>query len=139
MKKRFIESHRPLWHLNVMCRILKVSMQGYFCWRDGREPPRRSVDRALSVKIKAVDDQHRQVYGSPRIHRPLRSEGILVHRKRVERLIREAGIRVLPRRRFVQTTYTWPPSSTFSDVGWSAGPWTSTWIAPWCSGPWIWP
>ena len=104
MKYRFIESHRPLWHLNVMCRILKVSKRGYFCWRDGREPPRRSADRALSVKIKAVHDEHRQVYGSPRIHRQLRSEGVLVSRKRVERLMREAGIRVLPRRRFVRTT-----------------------------------
>jgi hypothetical protein len=104
VKYRFIESNRPLWHLNVMCRILKVSKQGYFCWRDGREPPRRSADRALSVKIKAVHDEHRQVYGSPRIHRQLRSEGVLVSRKRVERLMREAGIRVLPRRRFVRTT-----------------------------------
>jgi transposase InsO family protein len=104
VKYCFIESHRPLWHLNVMCRILKVSKQGYFCWRDGREPPRRSADRALSVKIKAVHDEDRQVYGSPRIHRQLRSEGVLVRRKRVERLMREAGIRVLPRRRFVRTT-----------------------------------
>ena len=93
-----------MWRINVMCRILKVSKQGYFCWRDGREPPRRSADRALSVKIKAVHDQHRQVYGSPRIHRQWRSEGVLVSRKRVERLMGEADIRVLPRGRFVRTT-----------------------------------
>lgn len=104
MKYAFIEAHRPMWHLNVLCRMLKVSKQAYFCWRDGREPPRKSSDRALSVKIKAVHDAHRQVYGSPRIHRHLRTEGIRVGRKRVERLMREAGIRVLPKRRFVRTT-----------------------------------
>jgi transposase InsO family protein len=93
-----------LWRLKVMCRLLKVSKQGYFCWRDGREPPRKSSDRALAVTIKAVHDAHRQVYGSPRIHRHLRTEGIRVGRKRVERLMREAGIRVLSKRRFVRTT-----------------------------------
>ena len=104
MKYAFMEAHRPLWHLQTMCRILRVSKSGYFAWRDGREPPRRAADRALSVQIRAVHDHHRQVYGSPRIHRQLRAEGILVGRKRVERLMREAGIRVLPRRRFVRTT-----------------------------------
>jgi putative transposase len=100
----FIEAHRPLWRLRTMCRLLRVSKSGYFAWRDGREPPRRSSDRSLSVQIATVYHQYRQVYGSPRIHRQLRAEGILVGRKRVERLMREAGIRVLPRRRFVRTT-----------------------------------
>jgi transposase InsO family protein len=100
----FIEAHRPIWPLKAMCRTLKVSKQGYFCWRDGRESPRRSADRALAGRIKAVHDAHRQVYGSPRIHRQLRTEGIRVSRKRVERVMRESGIRVLPKRRFVRTT-----------------------------------
>jgi putative transposase len=104
VKYAFMEAHRPLWHLQTMCRMLRVSKSGYFAWRDGREPPRRAADRALSVQIRTVHDQHRQVYGSPRVHRQLRAEGILVGRKRVERLMREAGIRVLPRRRFVRTT-----------------------------------
>ncbi len=104
MRYAFIEAHRPLWRVQSMCRLLRVSRSGYFAWRDGREPPRRSADRALSVRIRAVHDQHRQVYGSPRIHRQLRADDIQVGRKRVERLMREAGIRVLPRRRFVRTT-----------------------------------
>ena len=101
----FIVAHRPLWHLNVLCRILKVSKQASFCWRDGQEPPRKSSGRALSAKIKAVHDAHRQVYGSSMMHRHLRTEGIRVGRKRVERLMSEAGIRVLAKRRFVRATY----------------------------------
>jgi len=100
----FIEAHRPMWHLNTMCRALDVSKAGYFCWRRGEEPPRRSSDRALGVQIKAIHDQHRQVYGSPRIHRQLRADGVRVGRKRVERLMRESGIHVPPRRRHVVTT-----------------------------------
>ena len=104
MRYAFIEAHRPLWRLPTMCRLLRVSKSGYFAWRDGREPPRRSSDRALTVLILAVHDQHRRVYGSPRIHRHLQATGTLVGRKRVERLMREAGLRVLPRRLWVRTT-----------------------------------
>lgn len=104
MRYAFIEAHRPQWRLQTMCRVLGVSKAGYFCWRDGREPPRRSSDRALTVEIRAIHDRHRQVYGSPRIHRQLRAQGTRVGRKRVERLMREAGIHVPPRRRHVVTT-----------------------------------
>ena len=69
MRYAFIEAHRPRWYLKVLCRILKVSKQAYFCVPDGREPPRKSSGRALSMKITAVHDAHRQVYGSPRMHR----------------------------------------------------------------------
>jgi putative transposase len=104
MKYSFIEAHRPMWRLSTMCRVLKASKSGYLCWRDGREAPRKSADRALTVKIRAVHEEHRQVYGSPRVHRQLRQEGTRVSRKRVERLMHQAGIRVTPRQRFVVTT-----------------------------------
>ena len=104
MKYRFIEGHRPLWHLRTMCRILRASKSGYFAWRDGREAPRRSADRALTTQIAAIHQQQREVYGSPRIHRVLRQQGTRVSRKRVERLMRCAGIRVTPARRFTVTT-----------------------------------
>ena len=104
MKYRFIEAHRPLWRLRTMCRILRASKSGYFAWRDGRESPRRSADRALTTQIARIHHEQRAVYGSPRIHLALRQQGTRVGRKRVERLMRSAGIRVTPRRRFAVTT-----------------------------------
>ena len=104
MKYRFIEANRPLWRLCTMCRILRASKSGYFAWRDGRESPRRSADRALTTQIATIHREQRAVYGSPRIHRALRQQGTRVGRKRVERLMRSAGIRVTPRRRFAVTT-----------------------------------
>lgn len=104
MKYRFIETHRPLWHVRTLCRVLGASKSGYFAWRDGRESPRRSADRALTTRIATIHHQRREVYGSPRIHRELRQQGTRVSRKRVERLMRQAGIRVTPARRFTVTT-----------------------------------
>lgn len=104
MRYAFIEEHRPMWRLPNMCRALEVSKSGYFAWRDGREAPRRSRDRALSVHIQAIHQQSRKTYGSPRIHHELKEQGMAVGKKRVERLMKSAGIAVLPLRRFVTTT-----------------------------------
>jgi len=104
MRYAFIEGHRPMWRLPNMCHALEVSKSGYFAWRDGREAPRRSRDRALSVHIQAIHQQSRKTYGSPRIHHELKEQGMAVGKKRVERLMKSAGIAVLPLRRFVTTT-----------------------------------
>ena len=104
MRYAFIEAHRAMWRLPNMCRVLEVSKSGYFAWRDGREAPRRSRDRALSVHIQAIHQQSRKTYGSPRIHHELKEQGMAVGKKRVERLMKSAGIAVLPLRRFVTTT-----------------------------------
>jgi putative transposase len=58
----------------------------------------RAVGRALGdvwliEHVRAIWTQHREVYGAPRIHAELRiAHGVRVGRKRVERLMREAGI-----------------------------------------------
>jgi putative transposase len=56
-------------------------------------------------RIKQVDGANRGVYGARRIHAELRlAEGIRVGRKRVERLMRDAAISGLVRRRRGKTT-----------------------------------
>ncbi len=104
MRYAFIEAHRAMWRLPAMCEALAVSKSGYFAWRAGREAPRRSRDRALSVHIQAIHQQSRKTYGSPRIHHELKEQGMAVGKKRVARLMKAAGIAVLPLRRFVTTT-----------------------------------
>jgi transposase InsO family protein len=88
-----------------MCRVLGVSQSGYFAWRDRpRESSHACADRALTVRIRTIHAESRKTYGSPRVHRELRAQGMAISRKRVERLMREAGVRVKPRARFVVTT-----------------------------------
>ena len=104
MRFGFIEGHRAMWPLPAMCQALAVSKSGYFAWRDGRESPRRSRDRALTVQIAVIHQESRQTYGSPRVFQELKAQGIALGRKRVERLMKAAGIAVRPPRRFVTTT-----------------------------------
>jgi putative transposase len=50
-------------------------------------------DQRLSVRIRAVFDASEGTYGNPRIHAALAQAGIHVGRKRVARLMREAGLK----------------------------------------------
>jgi putative transposase len=104
MKFAFIEKHRPWWRLGRMCRMLGVSKSGYFAWRHRPPSARDDEDRAMSARIQAIHAESRKTYGSPRVHRELQAQGTAISRKRVERLMRGAGIGVKPQPRFVVTT-----------------------------------
>ncbi len=47
----------------------------------------------MTTRIQAVFAESRGTYGSPRIHRALQASGARISRRRVERLMREAGLK----------------------------------------------
>lgn len=76
-----------------MCRVYGVSASGYYAWKL-RAPSARSVeDERLEREIRVVHESSRQTYGSPRVHESLRRQGEAVSKRRVERIMRERGIR----------------------------------------------
>ena len=62
------------------------------------------MDTALTARIQAIHERSRGTYGAPRVHAELRYEGVRVGRKRVERLMRSAGIEGVSRRKRGKTT-----------------------------------
>jgi len=76
-----------------ICALYGVTRPGYYAWRRRGESTRRRQDRALLGLIQAIFATSRGTYGSPRIHRALRAAGTWISRRRVERLMREAGLR----------------------------------------------
>ncbi len=99
-----IEAEKTSFPIHLMCRMLGVSRSGYYDWRD-RPLSRRSLqDAALTEKIGEIHRRSRQTYGSPRVHAELRALGSRCGRKRVERLMREAGLEGCMRGRRKQTT-----------------------------------
>jgi len=78
----------------VTCRKLKVSRAGYYEWLERAPSPREIEDRALTDLICRVHRDSRGNYGAKRIHDELSIEhGVLCGRKRVARLLRQAGPR----------------------------------------------
>src|SRR5829696_2461675 len=74
-----------------MCRALKVSKSGFYGWRDRAPSARAQADALLSEKIARIHRDSHESYGAPRIHIELRALGVRCARKRVARLMREAG------------------------------------------------
>jgi putative transposase len=84
----------------MMCRVLNVSKSGYYAWRTRPESVRAKTDRELTRLIRRYHADSGGVYGSPKIRADLHDEGFKVGRNRVARLMREAGLRGCPKRRF---------------------------------------
>ena len=76
-----------------LCDWLKVSRSGYYAWKNRVVSERVIGDAVLTRKIKTIHSQSDGVYGSPIVHAALQKQGIKVARKRVERLMREAGLK----------------------------------------------
>jgi putative transposase len=99
-----------------MCRLLGVSPSGYYAWRT-REPSLRvRVDGELTEQIVAIHTKSRQTYGVLRIHAELRAAGVRCGKKRVARLMKQAGIVGCHRRRQVVTTQREPTAPPAPDL-----------------------
>ena len=105
MRYPFIQQHRTTWPVRTMCRVLQVRPSGYYAWTN-RAPGRREVSRLQLIEsIRKVHEQSGGRYGSPRVHRALRKEGLCCSEKQVARLMRQSQLRSSRCRRFrVHTT-----------------------------------
>lgn len=99
-----MRANQAIFHVMTMCRVLGVSTRGFYQWRSRAMSERRRADDVLTRQIEVIHDQSRRTYGAPRIHAELREDGTRVGRKRVARLMREAGIAGVSRRRSFRTT-----------------------------------
>jgi len=88
----FVDREKALYAVAVLCRLLKVSRAGYYAWSSRPPSAREVADGVLTTQIQDAFDSNRKVYGSPRIHAELADADVHVGRKRVARLMREAGI-----------------------------------------------
>ena len=99
------------------CRVMKVSTSGYYAWVSRPPSARDWADAVLTDKIVAIHTMSRGSYGSPRVHAELvLGEGIRCGRKRVERLMRQAGVTGIYRRRRGGCTRRDPASEPAEDL-----------------------
>lgn len=88
----------------TLCKVLKISTSGYYAWLTRAPSRREQRDRELIREIHRIHKMSRTSYGSPRIHREFRDDGIRIGRKRVERLMKRAKLVGISRRKWVRTT-----------------------------------
>jgi transposase InsO family protein len=104
MKFRFIQQERRWYGVDALCRAMGVSRGGYWSWVRRRPGPRQQADVILLADIRKIHAGKRRVYGSPRVHEHLEKQGVRCGRKRIERLMRENGIRAKQGKKFKPIT-----------------------------------
>jgi len=104
VKYAFIQRHEVKYPIGTMCRVLRASRSGYYQWRKGRVPQHIIRQQELLEKIKKIFQDSRGNYGSPRVLRELRKEGIVVNHKTVEELMKKNGIKAKTKKKFKATT-----------------------------------
>lgn len=104
MRYQCIDYRRIHFPVAMMCRVLRVSRSGYYAWRTRPESARTKTDRELTQVIKRVHTASKGVYGSPKVRDDLLAEGYQYGRHKVARLMRNAGLRGCPKRRYRVTT-----------------------------------
>jgi putative transposase len=104
MTYQFIAQHRQEYAITTLCRVLEVSVSGYYAWCKREPSPHARSDAQLAAQVKTAFQANRCVYGSPRVHAELHAQGLHCARKRVARLMREQGLFAQrPRHRTVTT------------------------------------
>ncbi|MBA2391725.1 MAG: IS3 family transposase [Ktedonobacteraceae bacterium] len=104
MKYYFIAEYQLEYPITTMCRVLEVSVSGYYAWRKRAPSLHSREDAQLAEHVKMAFENNRGVYGSPRVHAELRAQGLHCARKRVACLMREQDLFAKrPRHRTITT------------------------------------
>jgi putative transposase len=112
-----ISAEKARFPVSLQCELLGVSRSGYYEWLRRGPSDREIADELLTAKIREIHKRARGVYGARRVHAELRlGHGIKVSRKRVERLMRRAGISGLVTRKRGRTTVRVPGVRVADDL-----------------------
>jgi putative transposase len=113
----FIAAEKTGYPVALLCRALEVNRTSFHDWERRAPSDRALTDAWLTERIKEIHEAKRKVYGAPRIHAELRmAHGVRVGRKRVERLMRSAGISGLVPRKLGRTTIRVPGVRVADDL-----------------------
>jgi transposase InsO family protein len=85
-----------------MCFLAQVSRAGYYRYLAAEDPVQE--DMTVRQAIQEIALQHRRRYGYRRITRDLRERGMIVNKKRVQRLMRQDNLLAIRHRKFILTT-----------------------------------
>jgi len=111
-----VRAHQAVYSVRRMCDLLGVSPSGYYAWSKRKRSQRAQSDEELLARIRSIHERSGGTYGAPRIHAELVASGIPVSRKRVARLMREAGLEGASRRRWARTTVRDPKARPAPDL-----------------------
>jgi putative transposase len=104
VKYAWIQQQQTEFRVSRMCRLLAVSRSGYYEWFHRSPRAQAETDQQLQNTVQHYFAQGRGTYGTRRIKYLLAKEGLVVSRRRIGRLLTQAGLRCKTRRKFKAPT-----------------------------------
>jgi putative transposase len=113
----FIEAEEAAGHsvMNACC-LLEVSRAAYYQRKRAIPSHRAVTDAELTERINAIHAESKGTYGSPRVHRALRKQGVGCGKRRVRRLMDQAGLEGRCKKRWRKTTVADPDAEQALDL-----------------------
>ncbi len=110
----FVTTHRDRFGVEPILRVLEIPVSTFYGWEAQQRRPcqRQRQDAWLLGKIQAVHQRSGGTYGAPRVHAQLRRDGVRTSRKRVERLMGQAGLQGAFRRKRWRCSTRQDPTAT---------------------------
>ena len=100
-----MSANQAVYPVEPMCRLLEISTSGFYAQEDRALSNHARQDVELRALIHEIYERSHRTYGSRRVHVELREAyGVRVGRKRVARLMCQAGLQGVQKRRFRCTT-----------------------------------
>ena len=117
MKYAFITQYKKTWPVDLMCRLLGVTRNGYYSYckrRSTMQPDPEHQDMLDAVKEES--EASGETYGSRRMKHALNALGYPVGRWKARRLMREAGVSARYRKKYKVTTNSNHKQPVFENV-----------------------
>lgn len=130
MRFRLIDAEKAHYPVRILSRAMQVSPSGYYAWKKRGPSDREAENARILQRIRQIRCTKKKCYGSPRMTKQLRKEGIAVGENRVCRIMRENRLKAHMPRRFRVTTKAGqePPAQCILDRNFEAPEGDCKWV-----------
>lgn len=104
MKCAWIAKHSKDFPVAVLCRFMDISRSRYYDWLNALKTEREKENEPLLDILTALFQKSRGTYGTRRLKREFAKLGYVVSRRRIGRLMNQAGLACKTKKKFKATT-----------------------------------
>ncbi len=95
-----IKQYKDQYAIQTLCEVLEIPRSTYYQSFQRVESNRDQENKELTEKVIEIHTESKQRYGAPKIHHSLQKEGYRLSLKRVQRLMKKAGIRSIVSKKY---------------------------------------